>query len=68
MGEPERLRRPNRRPKARDGERLLRRADEGEVAIAAEEFDIGVNVVIGGDGVQDEVEAARVLLHLLAVA
>src|SRR5208337_579758 len=35
-----------------DGERLRRRADEGEVAVAAEELDIRVNVMIGGDGVE----------------
>ena len=51
-----------------DGERLRRRADEGEVAVAAEQVDIGVDVVIGGDGVEDEVEAAGVLLHLVGVA
>ena len=67
MGEPERLRRPKMRPKA-DGQRLLRRADEGDVAVAAEELNVGVDVVIGGDGVEDEVEAAGVLLHLVGIA
>ena len=52
----------------RDGERLLRRADKGDVAVAAEQVDIGVDVVIGGDGVEDEVEAAGVLLHLVGIA
>ena len=52
----------------RDGQRLLRRADEGDVAVAAEQVDVGVDVVIGGDGVEDEVEAAGVLLHLVGVA
>ena len=46
----------------RDGQRLFRRADQGDVAISAEQVDVGVDVVIGGDGVEDEVEAARVLL------
>ncbi len=68
MSEPERLRRPNRRPKAETRERLLRCADEGEVAVAAEQVDIGVDVVLGGDGVEDEVEAAGVLLHLVGIA
>jgi hypothetical protein len=31
-------------------------------------LDIRVNVVIGGDGVEDEIEAASVLLHLVGVA
>ena len=33
----------------RDGKRLVRRADKGEIAVAAEQVDIGVDVVIGGD-------------------
>ncbi len=53
---------------SRDGERLLRRADEGEIPVAAEQVDIGVDVVIGGDGVEDEVEGAGVLLHLIGIA
>src|ERR1044072_8013965 len=34
----------------------------------AEEVEIGVDVVLGGDGVEDEVEAAGVFLHLVGVA
>ena len=68
MGEPERLRRPEQEAEGSDGERLLRRADEGDVAVAAEQVDVGVDVVIGGDGVEDEVEAAGVLPHLVGVA
>ena len=68
MGEPERLRRPNNKAEGRDGERLLRRADQGDVAVAAQQVDVGVDVVIGGDGVEDEVEAAGVLLHLVGIA
>jgi len=51
-----------------DGERLLRRADEGEVAVAAEQVDIGVDVVRGGDGVEDKIQASGVLLHLVGIA
>ena len=50
MGEPERLRRPKQQAEGSDGERLLGRADEGEVAVAGEQVDVGVDVVIGGDG------------------
>ena len=32
------------------------------------QIDVGVDVVIGGDGVEDEVEAAGVLLHFVGVA
>lgn len=51
----------------RDGERFFRRTDEGDVAITAEEFDVGVNVVIGRDSVEDEVETAVLLFHLIGV-
>src|SRR5208283_5874845 len=51
-----------------DGERLRRCADEGKVAVAAEELDVRVNVVIGGDGVENEIEAAGVFLHLAGIA
>ncbi len=67
MSEPERLRRPKIRPKTETGKRLFRRADQGEVAVAAEQVDVGVDVVVGGDGVEDEVEAAGVLRHLVGV-
>ena len=33
-----------------------------------EQVDVGVDVVLGGDGVEDEVEAAGVLLHLVGIA
>ena len=52
----------------RDGQRLLGRADQGDVAVAREQVDVGVDVVLGGDAVEDEVEAAGVLLHLVGVA
>ena len=42
---------------------LLGCADEGDVAIEAEQVEISVDVVLGGDGVEDEIEAASVLLH-----
>ena len=56
------------RPKAATRQRLLGRADQGDVAVAREQVDVGVDVVIGGDGIEDEVEAAGVLLHLVGVA
>ena len=49
------------------GQRLFRRADHSEIAVAAKHVEIGVDVVIGGHGVEDEVEAARVLGHLVGV-
>jgi hypothetical protein len=55
-------------PSMGEPERLLRRADGGHVSVAAERVDVGVDVVDGGDGVEDEVEAAGVLPHLVGVA
>jgi len=52
----------------RYSERLLRCADERKVAVAAEQIEIGVDVVIRGDRIEDEVETTRALLHLLGVA
>ena len=43
---------------ARQPVRLVGRADEREVAVALEEVEIGVEVVLGGDGVEDEQELA----------
>jgi hypothetical protein len=54
--------------KGGNGQRFVRCADEGERAVDLEEVEVGVDVVIGGDGVEDEVEAAGVLLHLVRVA
>ncbi len=51
-----------------DRQRLRGRADQREVAVDGEQVEIGVDVVIGGDGVEDEVEAAGVLLHLVGIA
>ena len=51
-----------------DGEGLFRRADQCDVAIAAQKLNVGVDVVIRRDGVEDEVEAVGVLLHLVRVA
>ena len=47
-----------------DGHWLFRDADEAQGRVALEELEIGVDVVFGGDGVENEVEAARVLGHL----
>ena len=51
-----------------DGEGLLRRADHGDVPVAAEKVDVRVDVVIGRNGVEDEVEAAGMLPHLVSIA
>ena len=44
MGEPERLRRPHDESECCDAQGLLRCTDKGDVAVAAEQVDIGVNV------------------------
>jgi hypothetical protein len=66
MGEPEKLRRAQAEDS--DGERLFRRADHRDVAVAAEKVDVGVDVVIGGNGVEDEVETGGMLLHRVGIA
>jgi len=58
---------PEDQGKGQDALRLLRRADNGHVAIAAEQGEVGVDVVIGGDGVEDEIEAAGVFPHLIGI-
>src|SRR6516225_8741557 len=45
-----------------------RSADKSEISIASKQIDIGVDVVIGGNGVENEIEAAGVLLHFVAIA
>ena len=40
---------------------------QGDVSVATEQVEVGVDVVIGGDGIEDEVQAASVLLHLLSI-
>ena len=32
------------------------------------QVDVGIDIVIGGDGVEDEIEAAHMLLHLVVIA
>ena len=59
---------PHDESKGRHTQGLLRCANKGDVAVATEQVHIGVDVVIGGDSIEDEVEATSVLLHLLAVA
>ena len=49
-------------------QRLFRRTHEAEVSVAAQQVEIGVDVVVGGDGIEDEVEAAGVFRHLVGVA
>jgi hypothetical protein len=57
---------PEERERA-DGERLFRGANEDEDAIGLEHLQISVDVVIGGDAVEDEVEALGVLFHLVGI-
>ncbi len=41
---------------------------EGDIPVAAETLNAGVDVVIGGDGIEDEVKTGGVLLHLVGIA
>src|SRR5438477_4734993 len=49
-------------------ERLRGSADHGKIAVHAEYIDVGIDVVIRGDGVENEIEAGGMLLHLVRVA
>ena len=68
MGDPERLRRSEEKAKCSDGEGLLWRADEGKGAVAGEQVEVGINVVIRRDRVENKVEATGMLLHLIGIA
>ena len=46
-----------------DGGGFLGRADESHGAVELQELEIGVEVVFGGDRVENEVEGAGMLLH-----
>ena len=49
---------PHDQAKRRNSQRRLWRADKGEVAIAAQQIEVGIDVVIGGDSVEDKIEAS----------
>ncbi len=57
----------NDEAKGRDAKGLCGCTNKGDVAVAAEQVDIGVDVMISGDSVKDEIKAASVLLHLVCV-
>src|SRR6267154_765791 len=48
-------------------EGFLRSADKGHGAVTLEQAEVGVHVVSGGDAIQNEIEAAGVLLQLLGM-
>ena len=55
------------RPKAATGSGLSGAPTRVRLPSRREQVDVGVDVVLGGDGVEDEVEAAGVLRHLVGV-
>jgi len=61
IGEPERLRRLMIRPNAETGRGLFGAPTRVMFAIAAQQIDVCAYVVIGGDSVENEIEAASVL-------
>src|SRR4051794_37064822 len=50
-----------------DAERSRWRAHDCQVAITAQQVKVGVDVVIGGYSIEDEIEALRVLFHLVRI-
>src|SRR5437773_11410883 len=59
---------PHDQAECRDIQWFCGSADQRKITINAEQIDIGVDVVIGRNGVDDEIEAAGVLFHLVGVA
>ena len=51
----------------RDRQRFVRRPDERESAVDGEQVQIGIDVVIGRDRVEDEIETTGLLLHRVRV-
>ena len=49
-------------------QRLFGHTDLGEIAIACEEVDIGVDVMFRGNGIENEVEGSGVLDHLVRIS
>ncbi len=68
ISEPERLRRLNTRPKPATARGFGGAPTSVILPSRRSELDVCVNVVFGRDGVEDEVEAAGVLLHLLGIS
>ena len=50
------------------GQRFRRSTDNREIAVATQQAEISVDVMIGGNGVEDEIEALIVLLHFVGIA
>ena len=49
------------------GERLFGRPDEGQGSVTLQQIEVGVDVVLRLDGIEDEVEAIRMALHFVGV-
>jgi hypothetical protein len=64
MSEPEKERRRKISGNAATGSGFLGRADQHQVAVALQQVEVGVDVVRGGHGIQDEIEAAGLRRHL----
>ena len=47
---------------------LLGRANKGQIAVHLQEVEICVHIVRGRHSIQDEVETAHVLAHLVAIS
>ena len=54
--------------KRRHIERLCRSTDERKIPVDAEQIEIRVDIVIGGNGVENEIKTAGVFLHFVSVA
>ena len=59
---------PHDQSEGGDAQRLFWSADQRDVAVEAQQVDVGVDVVLGRDGVENEIKTAGVFLHFVGVA
>ena len=67
MSEPLKLRRPKMQAADLDGKRFGGHADLREGAVAFQQQEVGVDVVLRGHGVENEMETVEMFLHLVFV-
>ena len=67
ISEPASLRRPHQQAERGHRQRLLGRSDQCQRTVMGKEIQIGVQIMLCRDGVEDEIAAARITLHLLGI-
>jgi hypothetical protein len=67
MGGPRKLAPLRKKAEGSHGQRLFRRADQRQRSIPLQQIEIGVQIVLGGNRIQNKVETGQMLLHLRLV-